>query len=151
VTIVRQQPSTPGNSTSNSRLDALDEGVGDSRGRLAQDVQIWPAAVRFRHRRIDDAAIGGQNADAFTFQFAPKRLAEPGEPGFGHGIGRVKLYADQGDARDGRGGSMQRVRVRERKPNAARFAGDQGTFTFDHNDYAPTSLSCVLVSKSLAS
>jgi hypothetical protein len=29
---------------------------------------------------------------------------------------------------------MQRVRVRERKPNAARFAGDQDTFAFDHND-----------------
>jgi hypothetical protein len=41
-----------------------------------QDAQIWPTTVRFPHRRVDGAATGGRNADAFTFQFAPKRLAE---------------------------------------------------------------------------
>jgi len=41
--------------------------------------------------------------------------------------------------------------VRDRQADTARSAGDQDTLPVDVHDCSPTSLSCVLVSKSLAS
>lgn len=53
------------------RLNSMDDGVGDSRGRLAWKAKLRARAVGLHHRRIGVAGVGGEDMNGERATPAP--------------------------------------------------------------------------------
>src|SRR3546814_8219615 len=78
---------------------ALDNGLCNRAGWLANETQIGTCSIRRHHRRIGSTGVDRQHMHALTIQLPTQCFPKMRDPGLDSGISRVEGYSHESNAR----------------------------------------------------